>query len=123
MGDKLVTIYDAAIQIFKVCPILFRSSRSKEVISSYADALINMWGRSFGRGFTLRRTAVINRLENILKGYVKKVKSCDRYGDLGCGIAPKSLRECREWRMAPAVINKQGRPSKHGSSSKRSDKQ
>ena len=107
LGDRLPTIYDAAIQMYQVSPYL-KSAKSKYAIVAYADAVLSMWHRSFKTEFTLGKTAVINKLENIMKDYVKKVTGRERYGDSQRGVAPKLICHLnREWRMALAFVGKQ----------------
>ena len=72
LGDKLPTVYDAAIAIFSICRKV-NSPKNKDTISNYTRALIAMWTRSFGEQHTLKKTAVNVKLETIVQDYYNNV--------------------------------------------------
>ena len=117
LGDKLPTIYDVAIQISGISS--FGSDKQNLAISSYVDALLEQWQKSFGVGHTVTRKIVLKRVKTIMYHYDKKIRSREKYGDSSRGIPPKSIRILnREWRMAPApALGKGGRPTKSNKSS------
>ena len=60
LGDKLPTIYDAAVCIFKQCKSP-KSSTMKTVLHAYAVELRAMWVRSFGKEHVLAKSNIIKR--------------------------------------------------------------
>ena len=68
----------------------------------YAVSLIDAWIKSFGLKFTMSRRAVVNKLQNIMTDYDKKLRGHQRYG-----IAPKWIRHVNsEWCMESVPIKK-----------------
>ena len=59
LGDQLPMNYDAAISIFSVCRTP-ESEKMKHCITSYVNALIDIWTKAFGEGHVKDR-------ENITK--------------------------------------------------------
>ena len=72
LGDKLPTVYDAAIAIFSIC----RNPNSEKMHNTlllYARNLILMWTRLVGEKHTITRSAVVRKLELIVKTYYNQV--------------------------------------------------
>ena len=72
LGDRLPTVYDAAIAIYSICK---KPNSEKMKITRCADSLISMWTRSFGDQHTPTLTPVIRKLELIVKDYDNQVYS------------------------------------------------
>ena len=72
LGDKLPTVYDAAITIFSIC-ITPTSSIMTHVISQYAVALKNVWEKAFGSDHVLCHRQIKSKLTKVVKDYHNKV--------------------------------------------------
>ena len=73
IGDKLPTIYEATLTIFHYSKKI-TSVKRKTVINKYADAVRNMWIRSFDDDHVLSLSSVRRKLENIMQDYESRVR-------------------------------------------------
>ena len=102
LGDKLPTVYDAAIQLFKMATRP-KSERMHKAILSYRNNLILMWHRSFGKEHTLSIPAVTRKLELIVNSYNNQVYTkCGRVKPKHANEVLKQKRMLNKtWRLAP----------------------
>ena len=103
LGDKLPTIYDAAIAVHSVAKGTQSCSRTT-AIHKYALALREMWVKSFTEKHVIHLNSVKKRLVGIMKDYDNKVyKPCckgRRANDLHCSTI-RNLNKI--WRSAEVV--------------------
>jgi hypothetical protein len=54
-----------------VCSIIYNHIR-KSALNNYGSALRDLWVRSFGEEFVIAKSAVMNRLDSLMRAYNKK---------------------------------------------------
>ena len=101
LGDVLPTYYDVAISIFSVATKP-NSAKMNDTINRYANALIEIWVKSFGTNHVMSRRGVVMRLEKLVQLYYTKVynisnrKSVKNKGDQ---LPPSSIRSLnKQWK-------------------------
>ena len=103
LGNKLPTVYDAAIDIFNICSKP-KSEKIKSCIHVYALALMDQWVKAFGQGYIITRQAVEAKLAVIVSNYYNKVYT-EQYRTKpkkpGSQFIKKNRRQLnKEWRLS-----------------------
>ena len=120
LGDKLPTVYDAAITINSVCRKP-NSDKMRDIISVYGKNLILLWTRSFGEKHVISRSSVIKKIETLVKSYYnlvynKAARFKAKHGSGTEGAQKQTMRALnRAWRQSNICIQgegKRGRPGK-----------
>ena len=113
LGDKLPTVYDAAIQLFKMATKP-KSEKMHNAILNYRNNLISMWHRSFGKEHTLSHPAITRKLELIVSSYYNQVYTkCGRVKPKHANEVPKQKRMLNKaWRLAPISDSKKSKGEK-----------
>ena len=102
LGDKLPTVYDAAIALLSMATKP-KSEKMHSAILKYRKSLISMWHRSFGKEHTISIPAVTRKLE--FKGSRVKPKH-----DTEVPISKRMLN--KTWRLAPISDSKKSKGEK-----------
>ena len=68
LGDQLPMNYDAAISIFSVCRTP-ESEKMKHCITSYVNALIDIWTKAFGEGHVKDRENITKKVKQVVNHY------------------------------------------------------
>ena len=74
IGDRLPTIYDVAMTVYHYSKAP-RSNKRKQTAQRYAEAVRNVWVKSFTESHVVHLTTVKRRVEYIMKDYEYKVRT------------------------------------------------
>ena len=112
LGNKLPTIYDAVIDLFKSCSNP-TSSKMATQVSIYSYALIRQQTMTFGEGFTIQYQAVRDKVMALVTNYYNKVNTehhCTKPKKKDTVFVPKSMRYLNKaWRKSSMVVMKNRR--------------
>ena len=101
LGDILPTYYDVAISIFSVATKP-NSAKMNDTINRYANALIEIWVKSFGTNHVMSRRGVVMRLEKLVQLYYTKVYNISNWKSVknkGGQLPPSSIRSLnKQWK-------------------------
>ena len=95
LGDQLPTKVNVCLAIFKFCSKP-GSQKMKSTINSYANELILIWIKAFGKAHVITKRAVTKKLEKLVKSYYNHVYNKSHRSKPKASSAktePKSIRQ------------------------------
>ena len=107
LGDTLPTYYDAAIAIFSVTRKI-NCAKMDNTLKNYADALINMWEKSFGGStYVMARNSVLKRLEKLVHHYYNNVatklnRTTSKHGEVHKPVSERTLN--KQWKNSYITV-------------------